>query len=285
VRERASGSSGDRWRAAEADIDLCVAPPTRIAAYLDGADAHFAVDREVAEQMFASVRGGVEAFRAVARIGQAFLQRVVHHLVVEAGVRQFLVTGYNLSDAPNVHDMAQDLAPESRVAYVVLDPVVLAHAHTLGRSSPPGTTAYVVAKLRDTDDILDQAAATLDLSAPVGLVFPANLGFVRRDETAHRIVDGLMGPLVAGSHLAITHHASDLMVDEYAEMFRSVNRLAAEGKTWGVRPRSHAEVRRFFDGLELVEPGVVPMWAWRAPEPACEKERAGAIYAGVGRKR
>jgi hypothetical protein len=270
-------------RANEVQIDRDVAPPTRIAEYIDGGDAHFAIDRHVADQMYASVPGGIEAFHAMARAGQAFVERVVDHLTVDAGTRQFLVAGSQLAGQPNVHDLAQALAPEARVVYVLLDPVTLAHAHALRSHTTEGATSYTAAKLRDTDGILRHAATTVDLSQPVAVLLPANLGFVRSDATAYRIVADLMGGLAPGSHLALTHHASDLYVEEHAEMFRLLDRLAAEGKTWGLAPRSHAEVAKFFDGLELVDPGVVPMDEWRVPDPR-HQPAAAAVYGAVGRK-
>lgn len=244
-----------------AKIDLAVAPPMRIATYGDGGDAHFSVDRDVAEQIFATVPGGIDAFQAAGRAGQEFLERAIRHMIADAGVHQFLVTGCNLAGEANVHDVAQAIAPDVRVVYLVLDPVMLAHAHRLQRGSATGVTAYVQAKMRDTDEVLHQAAATLDLSQPVGVVLPATLPFVRRYDTAHRIVSDLMAGASSGSYLALTHHASDILVDDHVEMFRCIARLAAEGKTWALVPRSHAEVSRFFEGVDLVEPGVVPMWS------------------------
>jgi hypothetical protein len=276
------GAMGQEPSAAEVKIDLGVAPPTRVVDYIDGGDAHFSVDREVAAQLVASVPGGLDGYRAVGRSGQAFLARVVR-LVVDAGIRQFLVTGSRLTGEP-VHDVAQALAPESRVVYVVLDPIMLAFAHTLRSSTAEGATAFVPAKLRDTDGILRAAAETLDLSRPVAVMVRDSLAFVRRVGTAYRAVAELMGGLAPGSYLMLTHHASDLFVEEHREMYRTIGRLAAEGKTWAVVPRSHAEVCRFFEGLELLEPGVVPLHTWRVPPADRDPVARGAMYAGVARK-
>lgn len=268
---------------AEVKIDLDVAPPTRVTDYIDGGDGHFSVDREVAEQLIACVPGGIDAYRAVGRAEQAFLSRVVH-LVLDAGVRQFLVAGSKVSGGSNAHEIAQAVAPESRVVYVVLDPIGLAFAHTLRSSTSEGATAFVRAKLRDTDQILHQAAETLDLSSPVAVMLPDTLGFVRKDGTAYRIVAELIGGLPSGSYLMVSHHVSDIFVDEHAEMYRCIARLAAEGKTWAVAPRSHAEVSRFFDGIELLDPGVVPLQSWRVPESERDPAARAAMYAAVGRK-
>ena len=271
----------DAGRPDEIQIDLEVAPPTRIATYMHGGDAHFAVDRDVAARMYASVPGGVDAFRAVGQATQAFLERVVRYLVVEAGLRQFLVTGIDLSGEPNVHEIAQALAPESRTVYVLLDPVMLAYAHNVRRGANQGTTAYVQAKLRDVDEILRQSRSTLDLTQPVGVVMPANLAFVRDLGTAGQIVGGLMAGVPAGSHLMLTHHASDLFVEEHAEMFRVTAELAAEGLTWAVVPRTHSEVSKLFEGLELVDPGVVPIDEWRQPD---HDPVPAALYGALARK-
>jgi hypothetical protein len=276
-------SADDAGRPQEVQIDLTVAPPIRVDTFMQGGDAHFAVDRDVAERMFASVAGGVDTFRAVGRASQAFLERVVHHLTVEAGLRQFLVTGSNLSGEPNVHDLAQAIVPGARVVYVLFDPVMVAHAHGLRRGTVEGASAYVVAKLRDVDAIMQQAATTFDLSQPVAVVMQDVLGFVREVERANRIVDGLMAGLVPGSHLVITHLASDLFVEEHAEMFRVTAEMAAEGRTWAVVPRTHGEVAKLFDGLDLVEPGIVPMIEWPAPDARREPVPA-ALHAGVARK-
>jgi S-adenosyl methyltransferase len=268
---------------AEIRFDLDVAPPTRVSDYIDGGDAHFSVDREVAKQLVSTVPGGLDGFRAVGRAGQAFLTRVVR-LVVDEGVRQFVVAGSKLSGEPNVHEIAQEVAPESRVVYVVVDPITLAFAHTLRSSTPEGATAFIRAKLRDTDEILQQAAETLDLSRPVAVIIPDMLGFVRKADMAYRIVGDLMAGVPSGSFLMLTHHASDLFVEEHVEMYECIARLAAEGKTWGVAPRSRDEVARFFDGLELVSPGIVPMHTWRVPAAEQDPDARGAMHAALGRK-
>jgi hypothetical protein len=271
------------WKDHEGAFVLDAAPPSRVQAFIDADNPFFAVDREVAEQLFAAVRGGRESFKAVAATLQACLERVVHHLTAEAGVRQFLVTGAKVDGDRNVHDLAQAIAPECRVVYLVLDPITLAHAHKLRSATPEGVTAYGQARMSDTEEILRQAAATLDLSQPVGVLLPGTLPFVRRDTTAYRITSGLMDGVSSGSHLMVLHHASDLFVDEHAELWRLLDRLAGEGKTWGVAPRSHAEVTKFFDGLDLVEPGVVPAEEWRAtPDP--QTTWRVAMYGAVGRK-
>jgi hypothetical protein len=277
------GAVGREPSSVEVKIDLDVAPPTRVSDYIDGGDAHFSVDREVARQMIATVPGGLDGFRAVGRAGQAFLTQVVG-LVVDAGVRQFIVAGSKLTGEPNVHDIAQEHAPESRVVYLVVDPITLAFAHTLRSSTPEGETAFIRAKLRDTDEILQSAASTLDLTRPVAVIIPDALAFVRKADTAYRIVGDLMAGVPSGSYLMLTHHASDLFVEEHVEMYECIARLAAEGKTWGVAPRSCEEVARFFDGLELVSPGIVPLHTWQVPPAEQDPAARGAMHAALGLK-
>jgi S-adenosyl methyltransferase len=283
VTDRPSRPVDHTWKDAEGEVSLDMAPPTRMAAFFDGANPFFSIDREVAEELFTTVTSGKAGFDAVSRAVNAFVERAVHHLTAEAGIRQFLVTGCKLSGEPDVHDLAQAIAPECRIVYLVVDPMMLALAHTLRSTTPEGATAYVQARFSDPEEILRQAAATLDLSQPVGVVAPWSLAYVRRDATAYRIAGGLMDGVGPGSYLVVLHHASDHLVEEHAEMFRVFDRLAAEGKTWGVAPRSHSEMTKFFDGLELVEPGVAPIDEWRA-EPDPEAVHRPALYGAVGRK-
>jgi S-adenosyl methyltransferase len=168
--------------------------------------------------------------------------------------------------------------------YLVLEPIMLAHAHDLVAGAPEGTVAYIQARLSDPDEILRQAAKTLDLTQPVAVVFPASLPFVRRDATAQRIVGRMMAGVAPGSFLAITHHASDIRTEELDKAYRRLRELAAEGKSLEVKPRNHDEVAAFFDGLDLLEPGVVSMERWRAPDGEPPDPRPGAFYGAVGRK-
>lgn len=283
MSDRPSRPVDHRWTNDEVEFDLDVATPSRVQALVDGANPFFAVDIEVAEQLFTSVRGGLESFVAVATALQGFLERATRYLTAEAGVRQFLVTGAKLDGGGNVHDVAQAIAPECRVVYLVIDPMMLAHVHKLRSSTPEGATAYVQARMSDPEEILRQAAATLDLSRPVGVMFPGTLPFVRRDSTAYRITSVLMDGVGSGSHLMVAHHGSDLFVEEHAELWRMIDRLADEGKMMGAAPRSHSEVTKFFDGLDLVEPGVVPIEEWHtAPDP--QAAWRVAFYAALGRK-
>jgi hypothetical protein len=283
-KEARSLRSLDDPRQPEIEIGLEVAPPTGTATDRQGGDAPFEIDRDVAESLYASHPGGVDAFEAVGGAAHEFLERAVRFLTADAGLRQFLVGGSSISGRANVHEIAQEIAPEARAVYVLFDPVMLVYAHRLLRGTPEGSTAYVRARLRDVDVILRDAATTLDLSQPVAVLLQGNLSYVRTTSTATRIVDRLMAPLVAGSHLMITHHASDLLVDEVGPVYRRIAELAAEGRAWEVAPRSAAEVAAFFAGLELVEPGVVPVERWRPDGRGDEPVKVG-IHGAVGRKR
>jgi hypothetical protein len=162
----------------ESDIELQIAPPTRLDTYSHGGEVRFEIDRQVAEQFYASHTGGPEAFRAVSRAVHAFVERAVRHLTDDVGIRQFLVMGSSISGRANVHEIVRTTAPEARTVYVLFDPLMLVYAHRLLQGAD-GTTAYVRARLRDVDVILDQAAITLDLSRPVAVVMPTNLSYVR----------------------------------------------------------------------------------------------------------
>lgn len=270
-------------REPDIEIDLEVAPPTGRATSTNAAGTRFEVDPDVAANLYASHPRGLEALQAVGDAAQAFLERAVRFLTGEAGVRQFLVTGSSISGRANTHEIAQEIAPESRAVYVLFDPVMLVYAHRLLHGTPEGATAYVEGRLRDVEDILRKAATTLDLSQPVAVIMQANLSYVRNPSTAAGIVDRFMDPLTAGSHLMVTHHASDLLVDEVAPVYRRISELAAEGRAWDVAPRNRAEVAAFFERLDLVEPGVVPIESWRSGERG-QKPIKIAIHAAVARK-
>ena len=244
--------------------------------WLGGKD-NFAADRAVAEQVAAAypdVRNAVRAQRE-------FLARAVHFLVTEAGIRQFLDIGTGLPSANNTHQVAQRAAPESRVVYVDNDPVVLGHARALLTSSPEGATAYIDADLRAADTILEQAAETLDFGQPVAVMLLGILQGIPDQEKPGAIIARLIDAVVPGSYLALSQIASDVAADEVAEGVQRYNEQAAAP----VAARTHAEVGRFFTGLELVEPGVVQVHRWRPGARGLSGRRNLAIYSGVGVKR
>jgi hypothetical protein len=192
-------------------------------------------------------------------------------------LHQFLDIGTGIPTAGNTHEIAQEVAPESRVVYVDYDPVVLSHARALLASSPEGTTDYIDADLRDPGTILDKAARTLDFTKPVAVTMLAILHAIGDVDEPYRIVAQLMDAMPPGSYLAISHIASDLEREKLNESRDRVNRISYQQYTH----RSNAEVLRFFYGLEMVEPGLVELRHWR---PAIESNRITPGWCGLGRK-
>lgn len=256
-------------------LDTSVAHIARVYDYWLGGKDNFRADREAGDEAIKALPDTVASVRA----NRAFLARTVRYLAGEVGIRQFLDIGTGIPAANNTHEVAQSIAPESRIVYTDNDPAVLAHARALLTSAPGGATAYLDADVRDADKILAEAADTLDFSRPVGLMMVAILQFIPDEEDPAGIVARLLAELPTGSHLVITHPASDLQAKAMAEMAQRVNRLMAQQVT----PRSHAQVSGFFDGLELVEPGVV-----RAPEWRPDSEHGASVpctmWGGVGRR-
>ena len=256
-------------------VDITVAHISRVYDYWLGGKDNFAVDRIAAERVIAAYPDIVRS----ARGNRAFLGRAVRYLVGEAGVRQFLDIGTGLPAADNTHEVAQSEAPECRVVYVDNDPVVLSHAKALLASGPDGATAYVDADLRDPETILAAAAEVLDFSRPVAVMLVAILQHIGDQDDPYGIVARLLAEIPSGSYLALSHPARDIHAAAMAEIADRMNKLVAEKVTF----RTRAEVLRFFDGLELVEPGLVPVPRWR---PASHLDAAGptVMWGGVGRK-
>jgi O-methyltransferase involved in polyketide biosynthesis len=202
----------------------------------------------------------------------------VRFLASEAGIRQFLDIGTGLPTVDNTHEIAQRIAPDSRIVYVDNDPMVLVHARALLTSTPEGATAYLDADLRDPDTILQQAARTLDFTQPIAIMLMGILGHIAEDEQAQSIVKRLLGGVPAGSYLTMNDGTDTSQ--EVVEAARIWNQSA--NPTYHLR--SPDRIARFFDGLELVEPGVVSPPRWR-PEPSPSGLPAEIDSAcGVGRK-
>jgi S-adenosyl methyltransferase len=253
-------------------LDTTVPQTARIWNYWLGGKDNFAVDREVGDQIQQAFPQIVEN----ARVSRAFLVRAVTHLAREAGIRQFLDIGTGLPTANNTHEVAQRVAPTSRIVYVDFDPLVLAHARVLLTSAPGGATAYIDADLRDTDKILQEAAQTLDFTQPVALMLMGILGHIADYDEARSIVDRLLDRLPPGSYLVMDDgtNTSDGVVE--------AARIWNESASPQYHLRSPTQIARLFDGLELVEPGVVSVVYWR-PEADPPEERE--VYGGVGRKK
>jgi hypothetical protein len=219
--------------------------------------------------------------RSSVQANRAFLKRSVRYLAEEAGIRQFLDVGTGLPSASNTHEVAQAAAPESRIVYVDNDPIVLAHARALLTSDPQGATGYLDADARDTSSIITGAAGLLDFSEPVAVMLIAILQLIADDDDPYQLVAELTAAVPSGSFLVITHVAGDMgrMTPGALEAARRLSELLPQR----VNPRSQAQVTKFFDHLELVEPGVVPIQRWR---PASDDEAAApaALWGGVARK-
>jgi len=256
-------------------FDTTVAHVARVYNYWLGGKDNFAADRAAGEQ-------AIKAFPNIvlsARANRAFLARAVRFLGQQAGVVQFLDIGTGIPSANNTHEVAQAAAPQSRVVYVDNDPVVLNHARALLASDPAGATDYIEADLRNPQQILERAAQLLDFSQPVAVMLMAILQHLDDADDPYRVVATLLDAVPEGSYLALSHPAKDIDAAAMAKMAESLNQTMAEKVTF----RDRAGVARFFDGLDLVEPGMVQASKWR---PASEAEAASpaALWAGVARK-
>ena len=256
-------------------FDTSVAHSARVHNYWLGGKDHFAADRAAGDAVIVAYPGIVESVRA----NRAFLARAVRFLAEESGIRQFLDIGTGIPTANNTHEVAQSVAADCRVVYVDYDPVVLTHARALLVGTPEGATDYIDADLREPAAILEQAARTLDFSRPVAVMLIAIMHLIDDDAEPQAIVGQLMGAVPSGSYLALSQVASDIQAAQMAEAARRYNRLAHENQ----RHRNRAEVTRFFDGLSLVEPGLVPVQEWR-PATAAEAGARSAMWGGVARK-
>jgi hypothetical protein len=273
--ESGAGSTGE---SRAVDLKTNVPHSARIYDYLLGGKDNFPADREAAAEITKDWVNLPKSMRA----NRSFMSRVTRYLAAEQGIRQFLDIGTGLPTSPNLHEVAQSVAPGSRVVYVDSDPIVLAHARALLTSTPEGRTAYVDADLRDPANILDsrQVRDTLDLRQPIALSLIAILQFITDEQEAHSIVDRLMEPLPSGSVLALSTVTADSAPEE-------VNRGVAAYAARGIpeRVRNKAEVDSFFSGLELITPGVVLVSHWHPDDAARAIEDAHVhMYGGVAVK-
>jgi hypothetical protein len=276
-RQTGSWSGESTVRDNGPELDTQHAHPARVYNYWLGGKDNFAADREAAEQAIAANPGIVTDVRA----NRAFLIRAVRCLAEERGIRQFLDIGTGLPTAGNTHEVAQAVTPEARIMYVDNDPVVLSHAQALLTSTPEGATAYLEADLRDAPAILRAAARTLDFGEPVALMLLIVLHLIPDADNPYDIVADLLRALPSGSYVVLSHPASDIRTAQMAEMTSRVNERMSGPKA---TMRDLAAVTRFFDGLELLEPGVVQPQQWR-PEPGVVSPDQVTAWCGVARKR
>jgi hypothetical protein len=257
-------------------FDISVAHPARVYDYWLGGKDHFEPDRIAAQEVIAVRPTIIRDIRA----NREFLGRVVRFLAGDAGIRQFLDIGTGIPSANNTHEVAQSVAPDSRIVYVDNDPIVLAHARALLTSTPEGACAYLDADLKDTGKILQEAARTLDFSRPVAVLFIGVLHLVSDEDDPLRIMGEMLDATVAGSYLALTQPAKDVNADQVAEGARRYNERVKTPQT----RRTYAETLRFFDGMEVVPPGLVQCHRWRPAPGAVGLEENVSAYGGVARK-
>jgi hypothetical protein len=261
-------------------IDTTVVQPARRYNYWLGGKDNFAVDRESGDLIAKTF----PTVRTAAIENRRFLQRATEFLAAEVGVRQFLDIGTGLPTADNTHEVAQRIAPESRVVYVDNDPMVMMHAQALLTSSPEGRTAYLEGDLRRPESILDrpELRETFDLSQPVGLMLVAVLHFITGEDEARSIVRAMLDALPPGSYLVASNATKDFATPMGETVYQA---MVAAGKL-DIWLRTKADFGAIFDGLELVDPGVVVVSDWRADqEPKPRPEPADvSVYGAVGRK-
>jgi hypothetical protein len=255
-------------------LDTSVAHSARLWNFLLGGKDNFAADREAAEQVLAFMPELVQS----ARYNREFLGRVVRHLADDAGIDQFLDIGTGLPTANNTHEVAQATNPAARIVYVDNDPMVLVHARALLTSTSAGATDYIDADVRDPDKILQAAARTLDFDRPVVIMLLGILNFVVDDAEAAAIVRRLLDAVPAGSYLVISHPTTEV----HREAVERAMHMWNSSGSAPICARTPAEIGRYYDGLEMLDPGVVTVSRWR---PDGNDQTAVTEWCGVGLKR
>jgi SAM-dependent methyltransferase len=286
LRDDAAYADGDWWqlpRGAEIEthvptgIDVATPHTARMYDYFLGGKTNFAADRDAAERVIASIPGVVETARA----NRAFLARAIRH-AAEQGMRQFLDIGTGIPAPGNTHEIAQSVAPESRVAYVDNDPIVLAHARALMAPDGRGRTTYVQADLREPEKILasPEVRDVIDFGRPVCVALISIMHFISAADDPQRIVGTLREALAPGSMLIVAQATRDRVDREKAREAVEIYATTSAGVT----PRTHGEILAFFDGFELADPGLVRVAHWRPDGPPPTPAQTALIhsYGGVG---
>jgi S-adenosyl methyltransferase len=255
-------------------LDTTVPQTARIWNYLLGGKDNFAVDRIVGDEISAALPQLAEN----ARLSRAFAARAVRYLAGEARIRQFLDVGTGLPAAGNTHEVAQAIAPEARVVYVDNDPLVLARARRLLTGTPEGATDYLDADLRDTGRILGAASRMLDVGRPVALLLMGILGHVESDDEAKSIIKSFMDRLPSGSYLAM-YDGSDT-----SEAVTEAARIWNKSANPKYHLRSPERMTGLFDGLDIVEPGVVSVTRWKPDTGSENPPHEIDQFCAVGRK-
>jgi hypothetical protein len=256
-------------------IDSSAPHSARVWNYWIGGKDYYPVDKAVGDQVMAMFPD----ITRLARADRAFLGRAIRYLAGEAGIRQYLDIGTGLPTASNTHEVAQAIAPQSRIVYVDNDPLVLAHARALLASTPEGACDYIDADLRDTRKILTQARHTLDFGQPIALMMLGIAGQIPDSDHPEAIIEQLMASMAAGSYLTLSDGVNT------SQSFTDAVRHYNENSASTYHLRSPEQLTSFFDGLELVEPGLVELSHWRpdaTPFPNSAEEVPG--MCGIGRK-
>jgi S-adenosyl methyltransferase len=257
--------------------------PARVYDVLLGGKTNYKPDRDAAQAVIDALPTAVMSAKA----NRGFMHRAVRHLVGEAGIRQFLDIGTGIPTSPNLHEVAQEVAPDARIVYADNDPIVLAHSRALHTGTPEGRTAYIPADVTTPETILgsEELHATLDLKQPVALTLLLLMHWIPKKHDPYALVGRLLDALPSGSYLALSHITNDFDADGMGRVEEDLEEAGS-----GVVARSHAQIAQFFSGLEMIEPGLVVPQRWRPPTAQIEGSVAGepdtrvSIYAGVARK-
>ena len=262
------------------EIDTTVASEARVYDYLLGGTANFEIDRQVAERQ-GEAAGGIENARTGVRMNRLFLGQAVRYLAGDLGVRQFLDIGTGIPTMGNVHEVAQQVAPESRIVCSDYDPVVLAHARSLMKSTEEGAAAFIQGDFREPDAIVEQARETLDFEQPIAVMLIALLHFFRDEDDPYGLVARIMDAMPSGSYLAMSHMTADLEPEVMGRLADSPGDQAQ----YVFVMRTKEQVERFFEGMELERGGVVPLLDWLTPEQVPPWPGTARMHwCAVGRK-
>jgi hypothetical protein len=272
------GSSGDSISSTpvQGSFDTSIAHPARVYDYWLGGKDNFAADRTAGDQVIEANPNVLPGVRA----NRAFLQRAVRYLAAEAGIRQFLDLGTGLPTAPNTHEVAQSIAPDSRIVYVDNDPIVLVHAKALLTSTPEGATSYIQADIRDPATILSEAAGLLDFTRPVAVTALMTLQYIPDSDNPHGVISEVMAALSPGSYLTISDLTRDIDTDRVSG---ATDRLNARMGPTSLTLRPRDAIAAYFAGFDFVDPGLVALTDWRPEEKLPEGVVVPAL-AGMARK-
>jgi hypothetical protein len=260
-------------------IDPSVPRLARVESFLAGGQAHFATDRAAAESIGELVPGGLDGLRDMNDAINDFIARAVTVLSSDLGIRQYLHIAMTTPTTGMVHHVATKVAADARVVYVSYDPTTLAHVHALGDDVDDGVVAHVNSPFDDTQRILREAGAVLDLSRPLAVVLPTTLNMIGDDEAIRRIVADLRAAMVPGSYLVMAHTSLDNAPEGTDRALALFNEIL--GETYVAH--TAAEITQFIEDYEVLEPGLVPLDDWRPDDPDAPR-RAVPIYGAVSQR-